>query len=125
MMQILESIISILLIVSIFLIYYSPNEKLPEFDTINWRLRGASVLKSLDDNGELRSYVLANDVTTIKSKLSSILPVNLNYDVVLCDRTCSKPAMSSEKITNVVYLLAGDFGNITSKQVVLYMWGSD
>jgi hypothetical protein len=125
MMQILEAIISIILILTIFLIYYSPNEKLPEFESINWKIRGFGALKALDDNNELRSYALANDVASIQNKLSSLLPVNLNYQVVLCGQTCSKPTISSERITTVIYLLAGDFGNITAKQIVLYMWGSD
>jgi len=124
-MQILEAIISIILILTIFLIYYSPNEKLPEFESINWKIRGFGALKALDDNNELRSYALANDVASIQNKLSSLLPVNLNYQVVLCGQTCSKPTISSERITTVIYLLAGDFGNITAKQIVLYMWGSD
>lgn len=125
MLQIFESIISVLLILTIFLIYYSPKETLPEFESTNWKLRGFSALESLDDNGELRSYALTNDATTIESKLADMLPGNLNYDVVLCEQTCSKPSISSDKVTNVVYLLAGDFGNITPKQVTLYMWGSD
>ena len=124
-MQILEAVISILLIVTVFLIYYSPKERLPEFETITWRIKGFSALKALDDNGELRSYAIANNATPIESKLASLLPVNLNYDVVLCEQTCSKPSISSDKITTVIYLLAGDFGNITAKQVILYMWGSD
>ena len=68
---------------------------------------------------------MVDDTTSIKNELSSILPVNLNYDVVLCEQVCSKPTMSSDKIASVTYLLAGDFGNVTPKQVVLYMWGSN
>jgi len=124
-MQTFEAIISILMIMTVFFVYYSPKENLPEFETVNWKVRGFDVLKALDESNELRRYAMLNDTTGIESKLVGMLPVNLNYEVVLCEQTCVKPDISSEKIISDTYFLAGDFGNITPKQVILYMWGSD
>lgn len=121
--QTLEAVIAVILIMIVVIVYYGPKEKLPEFETISWKLRGFDALKTLDTSNELRQYVFSNDTTTIESKLLPILYTNINYQVLVCELNCGKPSINSEKITSVTYLIAGDVNNIKNRQVVLYMWG--
>lgn len=122
-LQSLEAMIGILTILTVFIVVFAPQAQLPEFDTINWKLRGFSALKTLDDANELRSGVLANDTTAINNKLLSLLPVYLNYNVTICELNCTKPSsIDSEKLVSINYLIAGDVGNVTFRQIVLYLW---
>lgn len=121
--QTLEAVIAVILIMVVVVTYYGPKEKLPEFETISWKLSGFDALKALDASNELRQYVLANDTATIESKLLSILYINVNYQILVCDSNCGKPNINSDKITSVTYLIAGDVNNIKNRQVVLYIWG--
>lgn len=120
--QTLEAVIAAVLIMTVVVVYYGPKENLPEFETIAWKLRGFDALKALDASNELRQYALANDTATIENKLLPILYTNINYRVLICESSCNKPNINSEKITSVTYLMAGDVNNIKNRQVVLYMW---
>jgi hypothetical protein len=121
-MKVLEAVFAILMIVTVFIYFYSGNEQLQGFETINWQLKGFNSLKSLDNNNELRQYVVANDSSTIESKLSSMLPGEVSYKIYICNATCGGPGVSSEKLTSVSYFVAGNIGNLQSREVVLYMW---
>lgn len=118
----LEAVIAILMILTVYVTFFAPKEPLPEFETINWRVRAFNALTILDENNELRLYALANDTTTIENKLQNLLPVERSYHVVVCNETCLTPNITADKITSVTYFIAGRIGNIQPKQVVLYVW---
>lgn len=121
-LQSLEAIIGILMIMTTFIIVYTGREQIPEFDTINWKLRGFGALEALDNNNKLRDVVLSNSTQTLKSRLSDLLPSGLNYDVVICVSDCGKPSIPSERIASVIYLISGDVDDFRYRQVILYMW---
>jgi len=123
LMRSFEAIIAILTITSTFFILFSTKEPVPEFDTINWRLNGFNALQSLDERGELTEAVLSNDTSGIESKLSVLLPTNLNYDLVICSETCPGVSINSEKITSVHYFISGNITNVQGREVILYLWG--
>jgi len=122
LLQSLEAIIAILLILTVFITVYSGRDPIPEFDTINWKSRGFEALKTLDNNNLLRDVVITNSSSVIKSRLSGLLPPQLNYDVVVCERNCGKPDIQSDKLTSVIYLVSGDLNNYLPRQVILYLW---
>ena len=122
LLQSLEAIIAILAIMTFFITFYSGMSAIPEFDTINWKVRGFNALKALDESNMLRDVVAVNSTSLLKDRLSSILSAQLNYDVVICTTSCGKPDIQSDKLTSVVYLVSGDLNNYLPRQVILYLW---
>ncbi len=117
-----EAIMAILAILIIFVIFFLSSQSLPEFETVNMRVRGFQALKLLDDNGELRKFVITNDTVTIKNKLSQILSPSTNFDVNICQLNCTSLGIQADKLTTVSYLIAGDYNNFALRQIILYMW---
>lgn len=122
LMKSLEAVIAILMVVAVFIYFFRGGEQLPEFETINWQLKGFNSLKILDNQNQLRQYVLDDDVQTIENKLLPLLPSGVSYKVVICEATCENPGITSEKLTSVNYFITGDLANFQPKQIVLYMW---
>lgn len=122
LLQSLEAIIAILAIVTVFVTVYSGKSPIPEFDTINWKVRGFDALKALDNSNMLRDIVTTNSTSALKDRLSGLLPSQLNYDVVICERNCGQPDIQSDKLTSVTYVIAGDLNNYLPRQIILYMW---
>lgn len=122
LLQSLEAIIAILMILTVFITVYSGRDTIPEFDTINWKTRGFEALKTLDNHNRLRDVVITNSTSVLKDRLSEILPSQLNYEVVICERDCGKPDIQSDKLTSVIYLVSGDLNNYLPRQIILYLW---
>lgn len=123
-MKTLEVIISILMIITIFITFFRGPEQLPEFESINWQLKGFNSLKTLDNNNELRQYAVINDTQTIENKLSSLLSSEVGYKVAVCNQTCINPSISAKKLVSVSYYITGDLANYQPREIVLYMWSS-
>lgn len=121
-LQSLEAIIAILIIVVVFVSVYTNRTPIPEFDTINWNVRGFDALRALDGNNMLRDVVMTNSTSTLKDRLLPLIPSQLNYDVVICDRNCGQPDIKSDKLTSVTYVVSGDLNNFLPRQIILYMW---
>jgi hypothetical protein len=120
--KIFEAVITILMVVTVFIYFFGKIEELPGFETANWQLRGFNSLKILDKNNQLRQYALANDTEAIENQLSSLLPAEVNYKIIICNTTCENPGISAEKLTSVSYFIAGDISNFQAKEIILYMW---
>lgn len=118
----LESILSVLTIFVVFIVFFESNETLPEFETVNWQMKGIYALRALDQDNMLRQYVLANDTGTIENKLLPFVPPEVNIKVVVCQTYCKMPDVQSEKIVSVSYLIAGDVNDYRPRQIILYMW---
>lgn len=117
-----ESVIAILMMATAFLILWGGGEKIPDLEIVVWRSKGFDALKALDENNKLATWALANDTSSIETELISLLPLSINYDVVVCTQTCPSVNISSEKISSVNYFVAGNATNIEPREVVLYMW---
>jgi len=118
----LEALIAILMIMSVFLMFYGSAEEVPEFKGINWKLRGFAALEFLDSTNELRNLALRNDTAEIEKKLQPLMPGDVDYVVIVCGTTCDNPGVTSEELVSVSYLLAGNVSMFQPKQVVLYIW---
>lgn len=123
MMKTLEAVLAVILVLGVFIYFYRGTEQLPEFETINWQLKGFNALKTLDKNNQLRQYAISNDTVTIESELSSLMPAEVTYKVIVCSQTsCGGLGITSERLTSISYFIAGDLANFQARQIILYMW---
>jgi hypothetical protein len=120
--QSLEAVITILMVLTIFALIFTSRQANPQSELARWKLMGFNAVKSLDEDGQLRYYVLANDTQAIKEKLGGLMPAGVDFDVFICGSTCALPNASAERIASASYLLAGDAGNFSPKELVLYIW---
>lgn len=120
----LEAAISVLIVLS-FLVFLYKYPSLPEFKTINYKLKAYNALNTLDENGELRKDVMEKNVSSIEEKLSPYIPIN--YAVVIFDETSNvtvKPSfVDKENILSLSYFLAGDVDGYKPREVKVYLWG--
>lgn len=121
-----EAVIGILAIMGIYVVFYTGQQNLPDFETVNWKLRGMETMINLDKAGQLRPYAIGNDNSTIDSKVSFFLPASFEHQVQICGATdCAVVDKNAEKMTSVDYLVAGDAANFTNKRIILYIWTGD
>lgn len=117
-----EAVVAILMIITAYLVLYGSGENISDTETVVWRTRGFEALKALDEKNKLATLAMANDTLSIKSELESVLPLGLDYEVVVCNQTCPSITLSSEKISSINYFIAGNTTDIEPKEVVLYIW---
>ena len=121
-MKILEAVIAILMILTTVVVYFGSKESFPEFESTNRGMRAFHALKVLDQNNKLRLDVIANNTRNIENNLRSLIPSEINLQVFVCQTSCGKPAIQSEKMASVIYLVAGDIDDFKARQIILYMW---
>jgi protein-disulfide isomerase len=120
----LEAIIAIVMVVSILLLIFRQPPSTPEFKVANYKLRVYKGLKVLE-NFDLRKDTLNNDATSIKQDLAIYVPPELNYEVVIYNKTSNLtavPTIDSEEVATVSYFLAGDVDNYAPREVRVYLW---
>ncbi len=122
----LESVIAILMMFFIVVFLFQRPQPLPEYQTINYKIKAYNGLKILDEIGRLRHYVLNNDITSIKNGLNSSIPNFLNYTVVIFNETTNiteKPSLVDQNVLSVSYFLVGDIDDYRPREVRVYLWG--
>jgi len=117
-----EAVIAILAVITVYLVLFGSGEKIPDIEVVTWRTRGFEALKAIDEKNKLATLALANDTSSIESELASLLPLGLDYDVVVCSQSCPSVGISSEKISSANYFVVGNTTNIDPKEVVVYIW---
>jgi hypothetical protein len=123
--KVFESIIAILIILTIFITFYRADPITTGFDVAKWRLQGLNALKSLDGSNELRGAAYANDTATIEARLDKFIPPNLDYTVQVCSLNCTKPTINARTATSVEYLISSSPNNYAPRQIVLLMWSNE
>ena len=78
-----------------------------------------NILKEMDLEGKLRSYVLSNNSSEIEKELSYKLP-QYNFLVKICGLECEKLNITEESFS-ITYLIAGDFGKFDPRQIIVYV----
>ena len=121
-LQSLEAVISILMVLAFFVIFFISKEPYPEFETVNWKVRGFNSLKALDESNRLREFALTNNSLRINESLQGLLPTYIDFDIRICDKTCVNPNISAERIVAVSYFIAGNESGLNPREIVLYMW---
>ena len=123
----IEAMVAILLIVSVFFLLFSTQQKSPEVGRANIKNDIYKALETLDSKGSLINQTLNNDATAIKNDLSSFLPVNIQLNVAIYNKSFNN--LTSEvtdqllDVIGVSYYLAGDVGNYTPKEIRVHAWG--
>jgi hypothetical protein len=117
-----ESIVAILSMLTVFIIYFSAKQTIPDFEVINREMKAFTVMKTLVENNEFRQWVLANDTEMLENKILTMMPADINYEIKVCSPDCSKPNVTSENMYSVNYIVAGDVKDFRPRQIVLYMW---
>ncbi|MEM5879508.1 MAG: hypothetical protein QXU74_03390 [Candidatus Aenigmatarchaeota archaeon] len=117
-----EVLIAILFVLAAYFTLFGTGEKIPDLETVIWKIRGFEALKSLDDSNKLASYALANETEKIKNSLTELLPLGLEYEILVCDQTCPSVSINSEKIASVSYFIAGNVSHVEPREVLLYIW---
>ncbi|MEM5766046.1 MAG: hypothetical protein QW423_00130 [Candidatus Aenigmatarchaeota archaeon] len=116
-----EALVAILFVLAAYFALFV-GEKVPEMETVIWKLRGIEALKALDDSNQLANYVLANQSEKIESCLIKNLPIGLDYKIVICNQTCPRPNIESEKVVSVGYFVSGNVTHVEPREVWLYLW---
>ncbi len=123
----LEAIIAVLLVVAIFLLLFSTPQKNAEIDRANLKndvYRGLDVLLA---KGSLRNQTLSNDATAIKNDLDDFIPVNIQLNVAVYNRSFHNlTAEVGDQLNDIIgvrYYIAGDIGNYTPKEIRVHAWG--
>jgi hypothetical protein len=124
----LESAIAILLMVTVLTLVVTQPQSMRELDIVNYKLRVFNALKATDDIGDLKVYVLNNDVNTIKAEVEQSGTPYLDYWVVIYNRTDAltvEPDIEAQNVVTVSYFLAGYVGDYDPREVRVFMWGFD
>ncbi len=123
----LESAIAILMILVILIFLFKAPRPLPEFKTINYKLKAYNSLEFLERNGNLRRDATDANATAIEEKLSPYIPDFINYTVVIFNQSTNltlKPSFLDKKdVISVSYFLAGDIDEYSPRDVRVYLWG--
>lgn len=123
----IEAVVAIFLVVSIFLLLFLTPQKNPEIDRANIKTSIYEALGTLNSKGSLRNQTLNNDATAIKNDLTGFLPVNIQLNVAIYNKSfnnlTAEVTDQTMDIVGVSYYLAGDIGNYTPKEVRVHAWG--
>jgi len=117
-----EATVAVLSMLTVFIIYFSAKQTLPDFETINREMKAFNSIKVLVESNDFRQWVLSNDTQTLNTKMLSLMPNDINYEAFVCSVDCGKPNVTSESMISVSYIIAGDVKDVRPRQVVVYMW---
>lgn len=124
----LESAIAVLLMVAVLALVVTQPQSTRELDIVNYKLRVFNALKATDDIGDLKVYVLNNDVDAIKADMEASGTAYLDYSVVIYNRTdalTAEPDIDAQNVVTVSYFLAGYVGDYDPREVRVFIWGFD
>lgn len=122
----IESVISIVLILSMIILILQTAERLERLNITNYKLRVYEALTALERKGSLRQFANDNDVAVINSNLDPFLPNNINFYTVIYNATTnisSIPNFQEQKnVVSVDYLISGNFNNYNPLIVTVFLW---
>ena len=123
----IEAVIAIFLVMSIFLLLFLAPQKNPEVERANVKNDLYKGLETLNSKGSLRNQTLNNDATAIKNDLDDFLPLNIQLNVAIYNKSFSnltaEVADQTTDTTGVSYYIVGDIGNYTPKEIRVHAWG--
>ena len=123
----LEAVVSIFLIMSIFLLLFLTPQTNSEIERSNIKNTIYKGLETLNSKGSLRGEVLDNNATGIKTDLQKFVPLNIQLNVALYNKTFNNvtAAVTDQPfdMVGVSYYIVGDVGNYTPKEVRVTAWG--
>jgi len=124
-MKTFETVVGLTMVMIAFVGLYTSQEPLPEFDTVSWKTAGQRSMESLDYGNLLRYDAMNNNTAAIEERVRPYLPANIDLMVVVCGSSCPTPTIDAKRSTSAHYIISGDVGNSTSREVILYMWSNE
>lgn len=126
---VIEAAVAVFLVVTIFLLLFLSPQKNPEIERANVKNDIYKGLDTLLSKGSLRNQTLNNDATAIKNDLDDFLPVNMQLNVAIYNKSFSnltaEVVEQTADMVGVSYYVAGDIGNYTPREVRVHVWGFD
>jgi hypothetical protein len=120
----LEAAIAVIIIITSIAFVFSIEPKVLDLSKANYKREAYSALEIVEKAGDLRKDVLANNATAIRNSLDTY--ISLNFDLAIFNKTSNvtaTPDISSQNILTVSYLISGEIGNYTPREVRVYIWG--
>jgi hypothetical protein len=122
----LEAAIASIMMIMTLVFVFQRSPDILELSKANYKVKIYDALKISDDTGDLRKNVMDNNALSIESDLNSYIPIYLDYNVTIYNKTSNLtdvPSISSENVITVSYFLAGRVGNYAPKEVRVFLWG--
>jgi hypothetical protein len=120
----LEAAIAVAIIITSLAFVFQIEPKVIDLSKANYKQEVYDALSIVDEGGDLRDNVLSNNATAIQSSIDSY--VSVNFDVAIFNKTSNltaTPDITSDDIITVSYLISGEVGNYTPREVRVYVWG--
>jgi hypothetical protein len=121
----LEAALSVIMIITSLIFIFKFSTPALDLSTANYKKEAYNALGIVDGSGELRSSVLANNVTAIEGSLDPYIAHS--FDVAIFNKTSNLttiPELGTENVVSVSYIISGEVGNYTPREVRVYVWGA-
>jgi len=120
----LEAAISVVIIITSLAFVFQIEPKVLDLSKANYKQEVYGALKIVDEGGDLRSDILANNATAIEEGMDPY--ISTSFNVAIFNKTSNitaTPVITLEDIITVSYLISGEVGNYTPREVRVYVWG--
>jgi len=118
MVELVEVVIGMLAVFSIFLLLYQP-EAIPDLKPGETKVKILNFLVTLDEQEKLANLVLTNNTTAIVQELQAAFP-SLNFEVRV-DGDIPSP---SNNTYSIVYFIPGNYTYFKPSKLTVYTWFS-
>lgn len=123
----IEAVVAVFLMITIFLLLFVAPQKNPEIERANVKTDIYKGLETLNSQGSLRNQTLNNDAAAIENDLDDFLPVNLQLNVAIYNRSFHNLTREvTDQPTDMIgvsYYIVGDVGNYTPREIRVHAWG--
>lgn len=123
----IEAVVAVFLMITIFLLLFVAPQKNPEIERANVKTDIYKGLETLNSQGSLRNQTLNNDAAAIENDLDDFLPVNLQLNVAIYNRSFHNLTREvTDQPTDMIgvsYYIVGDVGNYTPREIRAHAWG--
>ncbi len=120
----LEVIIASLLISSALIYTFKTSIPTVDYSVALIKSKCYDTLKYLDDRGLLRKYIDEGYESEIESELSSVLPVNLHIDALICDANCAPDYIPTDRNVIIIDYYSSGYRSYNFKKLRIFIWES-
>lgn len=118
----IESIVAIAMMASIFLLIFSLTQK-TQMSQDRYKYEILMALEELKVSGSLRTYALGRNTNQIEEYLEGYLPLEVKVSIFnLTSNLTPMPNLPETDVIVVSYYLVGDYGKFEPLEVRVYAW---
>ncbi len=121
-MHMIEVIIAITMVLTFLLVLRSKLQ--PVEDTGREQAIAAQALRTLDNQGILRSYAIDENHLGLNTQAGFVVPSDLNHTVKFCylGNRCVGDALPDKNVFTASYVIAGNATYFKPAQILLHIW---